>query len=83
MNRANTSASNIARRELCPGSAAAEEGLPEEDSEDAEEGTLLHKIDAGESSLVSWDSLSTEQKDLILYAKRADEDIFRAVQIVA
>lgn len=79
MNRATTSASNIARRELCPGSAAAEEGLPEEDSEDAEEGTLLHKIDAGELKEKDQD-LTGEQRDILKYARSADEDIFRAVK---
>ena len=37
-----TSASNIHRREACPGSAAAEHGLPNEESVAAEEGTMLH-----------------------------------------
>ena len=37
-----TSASNIHRRAECPGSAHAEFGLPNEDSEAASEGTMLH-----------------------------------------
>src|SRR5579859_7260989 len=35
-------ASKLLRRKLCPGSAVAERGLPDIDSEDAAEGTLLH-----------------------------------------
>jgi hypothetical protein len=42
MSRALTSASNLFRRQLCPGSARMEEGLPDEDSEMSREGTLLH-----------------------------------------
>ena len=40
--RPTTSASNLPRRELCPGSHRMEAGLPEEDSEQSREGTLLH-----------------------------------------
>lgn len=41
-NRPVTSASNLFRRALCPGSARLEYGLPEEDSEQSREGQLLH-----------------------------------------
>lgn len=40
--RALTSASNIQRRRLCPGSARMEAGLGQEDSEYSEEGKFLH-----------------------------------------
>lgn len=40
--RAITSASNIQRRRLCPGSARMEAGLGQEDSEYSEEGKFLH-----------------------------------------
>lgn len=46
MNRPVTSASNLRRRQLCPGSARMELGLPEEDSEQSREGVLLHDYDA-------------------------------------
>lgn len=46
MNRPVTSASNLRRRELCPGSERMEYGLPEEDSEESREGMLLHDYDA-------------------------------------
>lgn len=40
--RSVTSASNLFRRALCPGSARLEAGMPDEDSDDAREGILLH-----------------------------------------
>jgi Protein of unknown function (DUF2800) len=42
MNRPVTSASNLFRRALCPGSERMEYGLPDDDSEQSREGTLLH-----------------------------------------
>ncbi len=36
------SASNLQRRFLCPGSGRLESGLPDDDSKDSQEGTLLH-----------------------------------------
>lgn len=42
MNRPVTSASNLFRRALCPGSERMEYGLPEDDSEQSREGKLLH-----------------------------------------
>ena len=41
--RATTSASNLHRRKLCPGSQRMEHGLPEHDSPYSSEGTLLHE----------------------------------------
>jgi hypothetical protein len=40
--RPTTTASNLFRRALCPGSARLEAGLPDEESEESREGTLLH-----------------------------------------
>jgi len=44
--RATISSSNLHRRRLCPASARMEDGLPESESADATEGTLLHWHDA-------------------------------------
>lgn len=45
--RATTSASNLYQRRLCPGSHAAEDGLPGEDrSAEADEGKMLHLLSA-------------------------------------
>lgn len=48
-----TSASNLYRRELCPGSVTLEEGLAEEDTAESREGTLLHKMDAAPMTVAS------------------------------
>jgi Protein of unknown function (DUF2800) len=40
--RPTTTASNLFRRALCPGSARMEAGLPDEDTAQSREGTLLH-----------------------------------------
>lgn len=44
--RPTTTASNLFRRALCPGSARLEAGLPDEESEQSHEGTLLHEYAA-------------------------------------
>lgn len=80
--RSLTSASNLLQRELCPGSAAAEEGITSEESEYSEEGTLLHKADAAEQDEAGnmvFFSLSLEQEEVLKAAKEADNDIFQAV----
>ena len=75
--RAVTSSSNLHQRELCPGSAAAEEGLPNEESEYSAEGTFLHALDAqGE---VYDEQPTDEQRHILKAAAEADESIFRAV----
>lgn len=61
--RALNSASNLHRRQLCPGSAAAEDGLPEESNDASAEGTLLHHHDA--SPDLSRDSLTQKQRDIL------------------
>jgi hypothetical protein len=79
MTRSLTSASNIARRKECPGSAAAEAEFPEqEDSDESKEGTMLHLIDAQPEKANEF-NLKGEQKDVLEAAKRADDDIFRSV----
>lgn len=43
ISRANTTPSNLQRRAACPGSAKLEAGLPDDDSNDARVGRLLHR----------------------------------------
>jgi hypothetical protein len=61
--RPTTTASNLFRRKLCPGSARLETGLPEEKTKQSEEGTLLHNY-AGNKNL-DRSFLSPKQKDLL------------------
>jgi len=53
--------SSLGRREACPYSRTAEQGLPEETSPDAEEGTFLHECVA----LNRLDDLTTEQSSAV------------------
>lgn len=82
IHRWNTSASNVHRRVRCPGSASAEEGLPEQESEWSEEGTLLHLgfasaplgVELPDTVTVTTEAgdlvvLSEEQRDLVLHAR--------------
>ncbi len=79
--RAVTSASNIYRRALCPGSARMEAGLaePEQESEWSAEGTLLHKCfmvpDAPERA-----TLTLDQRETVERAERLAEEFFAAVR---
>lgn len=78
MNRSTTSASNIFRRDLCPGSGNAEELYPEEeDSEWSEEGTLLHRLSANPGDDRS--ALTGNQQDVLEIAARAENTAIRAV----
>lgn len=77
MLRATTSASNIFRRALCPGSEGLEEGLRDEDSPQSREGTLLHAYDANPN--VGFAVLSPNQQDLLRIAAEADEFVFSTV----
>lgn len=77
MTRATTSASNLFRREACPGSHAAEEGLPEEESDDSREGTLLHELDAAPGADRS--HLSGDQRDVLRIASEGDDQLFKLV----
>jgi hypothetical protein len=61
--RAANSASSLHRRFLCPGSGFAERDLPEEDTDDAKEGTLLHYHD--ENPDISRDVLTHEQRSTL------------------
>ena len=76
--RALTSPSNLLQRELCPGSAFAEYGLPETDNEDSKEGTLMHLHDADPSQDRS--PLKGEQLEVLESAAQADEEIFAAIK---
>lgn len=76
-----TSASNIHRRESCPGSAYAEFGLSNEDSEAASEGTMLHahmadpKLDRA--------LLAPEQLKTLAAAEEANNQIWELVAAAA
>ncbi len=63
MNRPVTTASNLRRRQLCPGSQRMEFGLPEDESEESKEGVLLHDYDAHPEYDRSL--LSPERRDLL------------------
>lgn len=56
-------ASSALRRQICPASARMEKGLPDEDSDIAVEGTLLHSLDANPS--LSRKNLTPNQRDLL------------------
>lgn len=73
MERAVTSASNIFRRYLCPGSERLEAGLPEEDSEEAKEGTLLHKHDADPA--LERKKLKPNQRDLLEISEKLRHEV--------
>jgi len=73
-----TSASNIHRREACPGSAAAEHGLPNEESVAAEEGTMLHSHMADPK--MDRSHLTQEQLKTIAAAEEGD---LRIAELVA
>lgn len=77
MIRANTSASNLFRRALCPGSEAMEKGLPDEDTEESREGTLLHHYDAHPE--LDRSCLKPEQRDLLEISAALDRFIFSRV----
>lgn len=47
--RPTTSASYLPQRKLCPGSHHAEDGLPEDRSDEADEGRMLHELSANPS----------------------------------
>ncbi|MEI7534229.1 MAG: DUF2800 domain-containing protein [Verrucomicrobiae bacterium] len=77
MTRSTTSASNIFRREACPGSHAAEEQFPqEEDSEYSAEGTTLHELAANPD--MDRSGLKQEQRDVLSRAETGAERILKA-----
>lgn len=75
--RSLTSASNLHQRELCPGSAHAEQGRPNEENDDSKEGTMLHHLDAEGSK--DHPDLTEDQRYTLISAARNDEAIFAAV----
>lgn len=79
MNRPVTSASNLYRRYLCPGSERLETGLPDdEDSEEARIGTLLHQYDANPK--IDRSFLSQRNRELLKIAEICDEKVFARVR---
>src|SRR5215471_7073109 len=72
--RAATSASNLFRRALCPGSERLEEGLPDEDSPESREGTLLHEYDANPQ--LDRSVLTPDQRDLLRISEALDNFVF-------
>lgn len=79
MTRATTSASNIFRRFLCPGSERLEEGLPEDESEQSREGVLLHAMDANPA--LDRATLKPDQRDLLKLSGELEEFVFaRAIE---
>lgn len=73
-----TSASNLHQREACPGSAFAESGIPNEDSPDSVEGTILHSLD--DDHALDRSHLTGEQADVLKASAEGDERIFSAVR---
>lgn len=72
-----TSASNIHRREACPGSAFAEFGLPNEESDAASEGTMLHAHMADPK--LDRTNLTPEQLKTIAAAEESNNQIWELV----
>jgi len=77
MNRAVTSASNVHRRAVCPGSERLEADLPEEDSVQSREGTLLHAYDANPA--LERAVLKPDQRDLLTRSSDLEAEVFRRV----
>ncbi len=77
MIRAVTSASNLDRRRLCPGSEALERGIPEVESEDAKEGQFLHALDAHPE--YDREVLKPELRDLLRISAELDRTVFDRV----
>lgn len=76
-----TSASNIHRRADCPGSAFAEHGLPNEESEAASEGTMLHAHMADPT--LDRSHLTPEQLKTLKAAEEGNETIWQMVAAAA
>lgn len=72
-----TSASNIHRRADCPGSAFAEHGLPNEESQAASEGTMLHAHMADPK--LDSTHLTPEQLKTLKAAEEGNESIWQLV----
>lgn len=77
MIRAVTSASNLFRRQLCPGSERLEAGLSDEDTEQSKEGTLLHEYD--DNPKLERSVLKPVQRDLLKISQELDEFVLGKV----
>lgn len=75
--RPTTSASNIFRRALCPGSERLEEGCPEEDSPFAQEGDLLHEFAADPARDPA--ILKSDQRDLLQRSRELEDFVLGRV----
>jgi hypothetical protein len=75
--RPTTSSSNLFRRALCPGSHWAEDGLPEETSEQAEEGHDLHALAADPTKPRT--HLEDEQLRTLNRAEEIEAEIYAVV----
>lgn len=75
--RPTTSASNLFRRFLCPGSARLEEGLPEQDTPQSKEGELLHDYSAHRNYERS--VLKPNQRDLLELCDQLQEEVMERV----
>jgi hypothetical protein len=76
--RPTTSASNIFRRKLCPGSEKLEAGLPEEETELSVGNTRLHQYYANPKLDRSF--LNTQSQDLLRIADDLDSYVFSRVR---
>lgn len=75
--------SSLNRRMLCPGSYRMEDGLPETESEEANEGTRLHAVMAGadpgdwmdgeQQELIEWAGDKVRELDIIPGTERREE----------
>lgn len=74
MNRPTTSASNLHRRKLCPGSERMEEGLADEESEQSREGSMLHGYDANPE--LDRGMLRPYHRDLLRISEELDQMVF-------
>lgn len=73
-----TSASNLFRRALCPGSERMEYGLPEEDSEQSREGRLLH--DYSNRRELDRAFLTPSQRDLLALSDELVKTVTKRVE---
>lgn len=80
MKRALTSASNLRRRELCPGSARLEKDLPDIKSKESEQGDRLHIYSAHQE--YERQLLSPEEQDLLRVADQLEAKAFDAIGLV-
>jgi hypothetical protein len=71
--RAITTPSNLRRRELCPGSARMEAGLPDDDSLDARSGRLFHSYWANPNFVREF--LKQDEQDLLELTDRLMSDV--------